>query len=161
MKTIRITRKEFNFYEYVKRKAEISDFETLITDEVLVTENGQPKILYAKLPDEKTKFIRQACKNIKYETNTRTTGLKTRSRIFGYNPRNTIRKDFCSSTSLAIESPTEHQIICDFGEYLSELYLKYFPDVYKAHNDIVKEKMLDEWKINNTPFTSGIVNKNN
>lgn len=161
MKKIEIKRKEVDFKEYVKRSAKESDYSTLITEECLITENGNPKILYAKLDEEKTKYIRQAVKNIRYDESTRTGGLKTRSRIFGYNPRNVIRKDFCSATSLSVESPVEHQIICDFGHELSELYAHNFPDIYKRHGDVTTEKMLSEWVLSGTPFTSGIVNKNN
>lgn len=161
MKTIEIKRNKIDYKEYVKRSATETDYDTLINEDVLVTENGEPKILYMKLPADVSKYARQAVKNIKYSTSTRTSGLKTTSRIFGYNPRNTIRKDYCSTTSMAIEHPNEHAAICDFGEYLSSLYIKYFPKVYKLHSDITESKMQGEWVIKNTPFTSGIVNKNN
>ena len=161
IRTIEIKRKELNFKDFVRRSAKESDYGTLITEPTLVTENGNPRILYINLDDEFTKYLRQSCKNIKYEENTRTTGLKTRSRIFGYNPRNTIRKDYCSSTSMARESPTEHGIICGFGEHLAKLYEQYFPEIYNKHRDLVNDNNLNEWKIENTPFTSGIVNKDN
>lgn len=161
MNKIEIERKEVDYKDYVKRSALETDYDTLITDSTIVTENGEPKILYAKMDPEKTKYIRQAVKNIRYEESKRSGGLKTRSRIFGYSPRNTMRKDFCSATSLAVESPLEHKIICDFGQELSELYADNFPDVYKRHEDVTKERMKDEWVLGDTPFTSGIVNKNN
>lgn len=161
MREIEIKSRELDFNDYVKRSAIESDFETLITEEALITEGGNPKILYAKLEDEKTKYLRQAVKNIKYQKSTRSNGLKTTSRIFGYSPRLALRNDYCSATSLAEESPTEHSVICDFGKTLSELYLKYFPETHKKHSETTEEKMLDEWTIPETPFTSGIVNKNN
>jgi len=161
MRKIEAQRKEVDYKDFIKRSAKETDYSTLITDDVLITENGNPKILYAKLSNELTKYIRQAVKNIRYDESTRTGGLKTRSRIFGYNPRNTIRKDFCSATSLSVESPLEHKVICDFGEELSDLYAEHFPDIYKRHGDVTNEKMLTEWVLGETPFTSGIVNKNN
>lgn len=161
MKTIEIQRKEIDFKEYIKRSAKEEDYKTLVTEDCLITENGEPKILYIKLDKNKTKYLRQACKNIRYEKSERTTGLKTQSRIFGYSPRNTIRKDFCSSTSMAVEHPLEHTVICDFGKYIAGLYKEYFPQIYNKHKDLVTENNLDEWKIPQTPFTSGIVNKNN
>ncbi|GIM60533.1 hypothetical protein CAPN008_05830 [Capnocytophaga canis] len=161
MKIIEIQRKPVDFKEYIKRSAKETDYKTLITEPCLITENGEPKILYINLDKEKTKYLRQACKNIRYEKSERTTGLKTQSRIFGYSPRNTIRKDFCSSTSMAVEHPLEHSVICDFGEYIAGLYEEYFPEIYNKHKDLVVQNNLDEWKIPRTPFTSGIVNKNN
>lgn len=161
MKTVEIKRKEVDYADYVKRSAHEDDYETLITEDCLVTEDGKPKILYAKLDKDLTKYVRQAVKNIRYQSSTRTNGLKTTSRIFGYNPRNVLRKDFCSATSLAVESPNEHAIICDFGAELAKLYADHFPEVYKTHEEVTNTKMQHEWTLDQTPFTSGIVNKNN
>lgn len=161
MHTIELTRRPVDFAQYVRRSALESDYRTLITTDTLVTEHGVPRILYAKLPDTLTQYIRQACKNIRYDTSTRTSGLKTTSRIFGYNPRHAIRKNFCSTTSMAVEHPTEHAIICEFGKHLTELYATHFPDVYAIHESTVAAKVRDGWRIAATPFTSGIVNKNN
>lgn len=161
MQTIELRRKPVDFEQYIRRSALESDYRTLITEDTLVTEDGVPRILYAKLPDELTKYIRQACKNVRYDVNTRTSGLKTTSRIFGFNPRNEIRKNFCSTTSMAVEHPTEHAIICEFGKHLTELYAKHFPHIYAIHEETVNQKVRDGWRIEETPFTSGIVNKNN
>jgi hypothetical protein len=161
MQTLELTRRTIDLHDYVRRSALESDYRTFITEETLVTENGTPRILYARLDPTVTKYIRQACKNIRYDTSTRTSGLKTTSRIFGYNPRNEIRKNFCSSTSMATEHPVEHAVICEFGQYLTELYAKYFPHVYAMHETEVATRVRNGWRIANTPFTSGIVNKNN
>jgi hypothetical protein len=98
---------------------------------------------------------------IKYDKNKRLAGLITRSRIFGYKPREKIRNDFCTSTMLAKESPKEHQIICNFAKTLSKIYKKQCPEIYNEHADLTKSKLLPEWTIGDTPFSSGIVNKNN
>jgi hypothetical protein len=161
MKYLELKRKEIDYAQYIRRSALETDYTTLITESTLVTEDGVPRILYAKLDPELTKYVRQACKNIRYDVSTRTNGLKTTSRIFGYNPRNEIRKNFCSTTSMANEHATEHAVICAFGEHLTKLYAEYFPGIYNMHDSVVQEKVLDGWRIQNTPFTSGIVNKNN
>jgi len=161
MQILEMQRKEIDLSHYVRRSALNSDYTALVTQDALITENGVPRILYAKLPDALTADVRQACKNIKYSTNTRTSGLKTTSRIFGYNPRNVIRKDFCSATSMATEHPNEHAAICAFGSTLAELYAQHFPQVYAMHKNEVDAKFTAGWRIGNTPFTSGIVNKNN
>lgn len=158
---LELKRKPINEPDFFKRSAFESDFNRLIKDDTLIMENGEPVILYMALPKEETKFLRQAVKNIKYEKSTRTNGVKTESRIFGFNPRNPIRKNFCSRTSLAEKFPTEDNVICSYGEHLAKIYQQYFPKVYARHTAIVEEKVLPEWKICNSPFTSGIVNKNN
>ncbi|NBW16206.1 MAG: hypothetical protein EBR82_50310 [Caulobacteraceae bacterium] len=161
MQRIDIKKTELDLSQYIKRSAVPSDYQTLITGDTIVVENNEPKILYKKIDPNLTNELRKAVISIKYEKGTRTTGLKSESRIFGYSPRNTIRKDYCSSTSLAYQDPGINQVICDFGEHLSSLYKEYFPEVFKNHSDVVSGKILKEWRIGETPFTSGIVNKNN
>ena len=49
-------------------------------------------------------------------------GLKTTSRIFGFDPATGIRKPFCSATRLALKNPKEHKAIVDFGQKIAEVY---------------------------------------
>jgi len=161
IKTIEIQRNSLEIKDFVKRRAATSDYKTLITEPCLITEKGVPRILYSKVDPSESKQVRSAVKAIKYSTATRTAGIKTTSAIFGYNPRNTIRKNYCSATAMAVNDQERHADICAFGETLAKLYSEYFPDVYKMHKGVVNSKMLPEWVIGETPFTSGIVNKNN
>jgi Oxygenase domain of the 2OGFeDO superfamily len=101
-----------------------------------------------------------ALKAIDFDKRKRTGGLVTHSRIFGYAPREQIRKDYCSSTSLARDYPNEHKIVCDFAADLSRLYEKYCPDMYDTHFNQVHDKIKNDWIIEGSPFTSGIINKN-
>lgn len=158
---LELTRNKIDETQFFKRSAFESDYKTLITDDTLIMENGEPVILYLHLNHEETKFLRQSVKTITYEKNTRTNGVKTHSRIFGYNPRNPIRKNYCSRTMLAEKHPIQDNIICSYGNVLAGYYEKFFPKVFKKHTEIVEEKVLPEWRITNSPFTSGIVNKNN
>lgn len=158
---IEIKRKPIEIKDFVKRSAKISDYQTLITEPCLITENGVPRILYAKVDPGQSQAVRSAVKAIEYSTSTRTAGIKTTSAIFGYNPRNTIRKNYCSATAMAVRDQNNHAAICDFGETLARLYAEFFQDIYKMHQGVVNAKMLPEWVIGQTPFTSGIVNKNN
>jgi hypothetical protein len=160
MNELNVTKNKIHLKEYIRRSAKESDFENLITDDTIVMCDGVPIILYVKM-DDPNYNVRVACKKIKYGKGTRTQGLKTESAIFGFRPRNTIRQDFCSVTALNYRQPIENVIICNFGKTLAALYQKHFPEIFKTHGEIVKEKILDEWLIDDTPFTSGIVNKNN
>lgn len=161
MKIIELVRKKVDMKQFKQRTALEQDCTTFIDFDCIITENGIPKILYKSLDNEGTKQLRQSVKNIKYQATTRTRGLKTLSRIFGFSQRNPIRNNFCTSTSLSHEKPKESEIICNYGIEIAKFYEQYFPEVYKIHKDKVDEKMLKEWTIKETPFTSGIVNKNN
>lgn|SRR3990167_383491 len=161
MKTINVKFKEVDYKKYVKRPAKESDFETLIREDCILTdENGKLILLYFKFPNDTSELVK-ACKEIPYETSQRSGGLKTTSRIFGFDPFTGIRKPYCSATSLAIKFPKQHKVITKFGEQINEIYQKYLPEAYNKHKVIAEEKIEVGWRIPKTPFTSGIINKNN
>ena len=160
MKILEIQPKKLDFSQYKKRSATEDDCEILIDFDCLITVNGEPKILYCKV-DSDTRFLRWAVKTIEYSTSDRTSGLKTRSAVFGYSPRLPLRKDFCSATAMATKFPKQHSVICKFASELAKCYEKFFPETLKKHYALASEKVSDDWKIPNSPFTSGIVNKNN
>lgn len=161
MKTLFLEKRNLDLQEFKKRMALERDYTTLFTDDVKIcTPDGQPVILYKRL-EGNLEQLRNAVLRIRYEKDTRTSGLKTHSAIFGYNPRNIIRKDYCSATRMAYSQPEEHTVLVNFAETLSQLYAQEFPGVFAAHQALTEEKILPQWRIGNTPFTSGIVNKNN
>lgn len=161
-RVIEIQPSDINYKNFVKRTALNGDIENVIKDSVVITTNGQIKVIYLDLDDIglDCREITEAVKRIKYEQTERTGGLKTTSRIFGFAPRVALRKDFCSSTSLARQFPKEHSIICKYAEKISDIYLNTDPETYKKHSEMTN-KVLPEWKIKRSIFTSGIVNKNN
>jgi hypothetical protein len=161
METIEIESKDIDIAKYKKRSAYLKDVKNLIKHDCLITKNGVPTILYMTLPGDITKNLRWAVKNTKYHEGKRARGLKSTSRIFGYAPRVAMRHNFCHTTSMANESPKQHHVVSSFAEYVSDVYKEYFPDIYNKHDSIVDEKVLPEWKIKGSVFTSGIINKNN
>lgn len=162
MKTIKVVKNKVeNLEDYVRRPAKREDFKELITEDcILEDENGRMVLLYFKFKNDTSKLL-NAVQTIPYETSTRSGGLKTTSRIFGYDPATGIRKPYCSATRLAFDNPKEHEIITRFGEEIAEVYKKYLPNVYTSHEQLALSKIKDEWRIPTTPFTSGIINKNN
>lgn len=162
MRELLLTRKDIDATKYVMRSALETDYGQLITDDVIAIDADTKEIIFihAKL-DFDPSNIMWALDNIRYDVNQRSRGLKTTSRIFGYSPRITYRKDFCSSTSMAIEHPKQHVAVCQYGQQIAGLYNKFTPKAYKEHLALTKAKVLDEWAIKDTPFTSGIINKNN
>jgi len=163
MKTIQVTRiDDFDPKQYVKRTAVESDYETLIKESCKIYDKDTGVLLavYLIMPKTPTELL-QAILSIKYGTNKRLAGVITHSRIFGYKPREKIRNDMCTSTSLVTENPQEHRVICEFANQLTEYYKTYCGEIFDDHLAIANEKILPEWKIGSTPFSSGIVNRNN
>ncbi|WP_457635828.1 hypothetical protein [Persephonella sp.] len=137
-----------------------SDFDLVVKDECILKEDGKIIGVYIKLKEDTSDIIK-VLKKIKYEKGKRLRGLTSTSRIFGFRPRLTIRADYCSATSLAIEMPKEHAIICKYAKIVDEMYRKFLPKEYKKHRKIIDENVLKEYQIEGTVFTSGIINENN
>lgn len=165
MKVLEVKAKQINAKEYKSRFAIEADATINIKEDTLLVEDGVPILLYKKIDWCDTKELRNACMNVKYTTDTRLPkkdqkGITTRSAIFGYRPRVPLRQDFCSATSMANVNPKEHNIVIDFAAKLTDVYREYFPETFKMHEEkmsVVK----DEWRIDGSVFTSGIINKNN
>lgn len=163
MKIVKVKKTPVNYEDFVKRSAKESDYTMFVTEPTTLVDadTGDILAIYEELPIN-TDDVLKALNAIRYDTYQRTGGLKTTSRIFGYSPRITMRKDFCSSASLAAESPKEHQMICDLGIQIEDFYRNYNPDGYKRHKELSTEKLKPEYRINKeSVFTSGIINKNN
>lgn len=160
MKTIDLDRKEVEIVTMKSREALRDDCKTFISEPTSVYENGKLKIVYCYLDHQMPKLV-NALKSITYSTNHRSGGLPTTSRIFGHSPRSTLRKDFCAVTSMAQEFPDQHVEICKGAKVVSGLYEQYNPELFKSHNDASKDKVRPEYHLEESPFTSGIANKDN
>ena len=163
MKTITVRKKPIDYKEYVRRSATSDDYSRLIEEPCIIKDKDSGEILgvYGILTGDRLEQLRNTILKIKITKNRRTQGLKTQSRIFGYMPREPIRKNWCSSVVMARQQPKEHAIVCQFATVLADYYQIYTPEIYDKHLKIVDEKVLPQWKIKDSPFTSGIINKNN
>lgn len=162
MRVLELKNKGLDYKDFIKRSAEEKDYEIFIKEPTIGVENGEIKFVYDFIPDSvDTSALVDSLKNIKYHEGKRARGLVSRSRIFGYRPRLEMRADFCSSTSLAAEFPREHQQVCDFASEIEKIYMSTHPEGYKNHKAVADEKVNEEWRIKNSVFTSGIINKNN
>ena len=160
MREIRLKQRlKLNPKDFVRRAAIDSDYKELIKEPCIVYESDRPVIAYLiakEIPESFVKVIRE----IEYHYHRRVAGLRTHARIFGYIPREQIRRDFCSSTSFSVDDPKRHNVVCNFGQTLSKYYQKYCPTIFDDHMQET-DKIPDDWKIQGTPFTSGIINNNN
>lgn len=162
MRELLLHKRELNLKDYVKRSALESDYEELLDGDVIGVDAETKEIIFVQKQlefDERP--VMAALDRIKYVEGERSRGLKSRSRVFGFNPRNPMRQDFCSTTSLAAQQPAEHAAVVKYGVQIAQIYSEFTPEVFAKHQKIVKSKVLDEWQLKDTPFTSGIINKNN
>lgn len=162
MKIIEITKNpNLDYKQFIKRTALEKDYQTIIKEPTIITENGEIKIIYDIL-DIDSKNVVEDLKRIKYTVGKRARGLVSTSRIFGFRPRMELRGDYCTSTSLAYDNPDIHQRVCNLALEIEKYYEKYNPKGYKDHSEQTDSKIKKSWRINGkSVFTSGIINKNN
>ena len=135
------------------------DFNLVVDRDTDVMVGGELVVSYRVLEILPVDLLR-ACQSIEYNETARTDGLVTRSRTFGFLPRVTLRRDFCTSSSMSTQHPEEHAIFCDTARMASAAYRMANPRRWERQSKAL-EAVLPEWRIAGTPFTSGIVNQSN
>lgn len=159
MRTIQVHKKELDPSDYTFRDAKESDYKTLIKDECILMDGDKIVAVYVKVKNSETQQIRDHIRSVKCSPDRRSKGLIVNAAVFGYTPRKTLTRDYCSSSMMSHNNPLAHAAVCKFGETLATYYKKLVPQVYADHEMEVKYKVRKEWIIENTPFTSGIINK--
>jgi hypothetical protein len=135
-----------------------ADFDTIVDEECDAWLDGEAfaVVRHISKPEE----LLSALRTIDYRKDYRTSGLYSQSRIFGYRPREPVRKDFCAAASIAHDDPTANRTLCDFAEVADTYYRQLIPATYAKHAEVITG-VRPEWRINDTLFTSGIANKDN
>lgn len=153
--------KSLDCKELRKHHAKESDCEIVVTQNTTVLLNGKPIVVYiADLP-KSTDQLFDALTRIKYDTSTRTSGMVTSSKIFGYAPRNAIRNLSCRAASIAAQHPAESDILKKFAAVAAEQYRATNSELAERHNRMTDEKVKLGYRMAGSMFTSGIVNHNN
>lgn len=163
MKTLILQRKPIELKVLKKAAPALSHFSSLVDESTKIVdkESGRTVIVYHETNGDRVlPEIIDSLLRIKYFKDWRTGGLPTISRIFGYMPRNKIRKDFCAAASLNSEEPQALHRIWR-GALLAKYYYRLFNEnLFEKHMELSK-KVPYEYTLRDTPFTSGIANKNN
>jgi hypothetical protein len=133
------------------------DEDTLIVD----ADTGKVVIAYLVVPESYADLV-PYLKRLKFHTGYRADGSPTLgSRVVGTTVRNYSRqRDFCTMSALAHDDPEAHAEILAYAVRASRYYAEWNPDLYTVHEQMA-ERVLGEYRIGDSPFTSGIVNKDN
>src|SRR2546423_669296 len=147
--------------EYNYRGAKESDYSMLITSPTVIFDTGEQKvkIVYLELDDACSDIV-SALKSVNYEAVSRTSGMRSTSKVIGYNPRVTLRRDYCTTSSLSNENPHAHTIITGYAHKIDKYYQQYNTELYKKHQKMVNKVLLD-CRLEELLFTFNIINKNN
>lgn len=158
-KLISVKRKNLDLSLFKNRSAKAEDCSQFINESCSIHVDGKLSIVYLTgLDDPRLEALRKSLMEIEYNKSTRTSGMVTTSRIFGFAPRNPLRNHTCRSTTLALDDPKNHAVICGASSLVEEYYKKVNPALHEKHLAMSKEKLQDNWRMNKTVFTSGIAN---
>ena len=161
MQYLHADKRDIDLAQY-KRGAVEEDCSTLITETTTVQVDGRTvAVYYANLRDPVIDEIRAVLPTVKTVKDIRTSGLITNSRIFGYAPRNELRKHPCRAVTMAAEQPRAHAIIASGAEVVARYYEQSMPEVASEHRRLTSERVKPEYMLGASMFTSGIVNRNN
>ena len=156
---IHAKQKQIDISQYRGKSAQESDCTQVIDYDAEIHINGKLAIVYKhQMNDPALEKLRQSLSKVPYSVSTRSSGMKSTSRIFGYAPRLALKNQPCRVTSLAYQSPEEHKTLCELSKLVEENYKKVNPGLYKKHLDLSNEKLEGKWKLEETCFTSGIAN---
>jgi hypothetical protein len=157
-----LRRRDLDSERYKERTAQERDYHTLITAPTTVYDADERRvtIVYLVPIEEDCLELVTALRGVPVHTSTRTSGLRSHSRIFGYQPRRGGRfDDRCSSAKLAVEDAEAHALVCAFAPIVARYYQRYGPAVYARHQ-AKAGRVLPQWTLEGGPFTSGIINRN-
>jgi hypothetical protein len=161
MQFLSVKPKKIDLKEFRNRSAGEGDCSALVTEDTVVTQDGTPIIVYLKNPSKETTVLLKTLERIKYDNSTRTNGLVTSSKIFGYAPRNMIRNLSCRAASLARSQPEENDVLKRFACIAEEQYERVNKQLHERHSAMTRENVKENYRMNGSMFTSGIVNHNN
>jgi hypothetical protein len=141
------------------RGAEAGDYDKVVGESVNVVLGGRLAVAFRQLPELPQDLV-SAFFATNYGETARTAGLVTRSRVLGAQPRVTIRRDYCTQASMSWEQPAEHAVYLRYARLAAAEYKRADSERY-ARTERLVSRVLPEWRIEGTPFTSGIVNQDN
>ena len=162
MEVLRIQKKNLDLTKWNKRFAASGDCSNVIDKNTVVYfgDSKTPSIIYltdaVTMPDG---FV-TALKKQKYGQSNRQSGLRPANLVFGYSPRNPIyARENCQPASVTRDIPHLMALLTQVGGQLDAIYAAMNPDQYQVHSAMT-DKVLGDWKIPGTVFTSGVINKN-
>lgn len=127
------------------------------------TEQGSP-IYYGKL-DADTNDLVSVFESLEFgKSSARQSGLTQQSIYTNYSPRTNGRNNFCAASLFSSEHPEYQRLLNQYAVMMDEKYKNLFPEHYGWHTQLIgpdgANAILPNYKIGDTVFTSGIINKN-
>ena len=158
MKTVKLKKKKAKYEMGGSPKK--SHYSIVIDEDCILIDGDKLISVYIKIPQTELLSLRKVALNTKYSETYRTSSLPTKSSVFGSQPRNALRNDYCRLTINTIGEVDNFKRLLKFQDYLCRAYKKHIPKAYKhelgwANNNIDKDYLFGV-----SPYTSINVNVN-
>lgn len=98
---------------------------------------------------------------MKYSSTRRTDGMAQNNDVFGFMPRNAIRCNYCRPSKLRKSNTPAWNVLMSYGAKISAHIKSVDEKVWATNDAILSSQVKPCWRIKDSIFTSGIVNKNN
>lgn len=131
----------------------------LLPDTMYTDENSRPLLYYTNIAKWKeTKELLKAALTTNSHSSTRTSGIKTKSSVFGFMPRNALRYNYCRKTVHTKSEVNNWNALVKFAK--TKLMPLYLANFYLDAEKKMQQKILKDWKIDETIFTTISINYN-
>lgn len=165
MKTIEVNVKEVDTTKLLGLYADEADCTNKIEEDTIVTVNGQVVLGYIANMGGDLAGLRSQLAKHKFLTgnrgSSRMAAMKTQASVFGYQPRNELRNKACRIAGMALDNKALHSNLMGWTDSVAKFYRELAPEAAAQHQAETESKVLPNYKIGRTMFTSGIVNKSN
>jgi len=160
MDILKINKSENDFHHLLKTTPKKTDCTNIIKKDTIIYENDKIIMVYKVLDESKTSGLKEIIKNIKYSKSARSNGTPTQSAIFGSLPRVPNRNNYCRITADTKNQKKYANYILKYTEIINDIYKDLLPEQHSLNLDIVKQNVVKDYIINDTPFTTVNFNVN-
>lgn len=161
MKEIVIRKSGLGKYEPLVPLHNEEGYDRLFEEKTLIRgEDGEPVVLFNNDFSGAGELL-EALRSIRYHRSQRAEGLESNSRTFGFLPRVTIRRDFCTATALHAESPVQAGVLAKWADRAARIWDMSDRDGVHRQEALLRKRVKPEWILPGKVFTSGICNYNN
>jgi hypothetical protein len=169
MRTIEIEPRAINEDDYLGRYASVDDVEHIIDEDTILTVNGEVVLAYVRDFADKTALedfrerLGQYPFGLARRASSKSLPIKSESAVFGYQPRLALRPNTqsCRVGSMYRQDRQLHDMLLSVTHSVTKVYDALAPEAAAHHRKETESRILPEYRIPQSMFTSGIVNKSN
>lgn len=127
--------------------------------DLIDADTGHPVAYVRKAPPDAYARVKAALSTSVMSSVLRSGGVRSKSRTFGYAAPNAIlHRRTPSASSWAVDQPAEHAAVCSFADDAWALMEASADERVLAIQRAARASVLPDWRMGDTPWTSGIVN---